>query len=236
MTVVKEVIDAMKLLADGIKSMETFISACKDGRKFLKSQHPDVGQDLSVMCSEIRKTLLAMADASAVVTNFRFTVAGSALDAEPRKFNDAFIAHKPKEIMLRQQIETSRGRCRKIETHAMEMEKKATSHGFSSLFSLLGVKSKKQEKVLSTTLWKIYNEDMMFHTVVQQMTVAVVATFKAVQDKLGPAGTMNPANVSKAAKTLSEHAKKFEEIESKCNHLAGELEAIIDEINPQGSK
>lgn len=233
MTIVKEVLDAMKLLSDGIKSMETFISACRSGQQYLKSRHPDVSQHLSIMCVELKKTLLAMATASSTVTHFSFTVAGSAVDTEPRRFNDAFIAHKPIEEQLRQQINVSRGHCQTIGKHAQKMAKKAKARGLNGLFGLLGVKSKEREKQLSDTLSQIYTEDMMFHVVVDQMTVAVTATFRAVQKALGPAGSMDPANVRKAAKVLGEHAEKFSALESQGVYLANELQKVIDEMNSQ---
>ena len=235
MPVVKEVLDAMKLLSDGIKAMETFVSACKNGQKFLKSRYPDVGGDLSAMCFEVQKTLLAMAVASSAVTNFRFTVAGRAVDTEPRRFNEYFIAYKPREAELRAQINKSRGHCTKIEAYAKKMKEKAKSRGLNSLFGLLGVKSKEREEELSQTLTSIYQEDLMFHIVVDEMTDAITKTFKAVQQKLGPAGTMNPANVKEAAKVLGEYANRFGALESKCLYLSGELQKIIDEVSPQSS-
>lgn len=231
MTIVKEVIDAMKLLSDGIKAMETFIAACRSGQKYLKSRHPDVSQHLAIMCVEVKKTLLAMAGASAVVTHFRFTVAGRAVDTEPRRFNEAFIAHKPVEADLRQQINTSRGHCLVIMDHAQKMDKRAKARGLNSLFRLMGVRSREREQQLSDTLAAIYTEDVMFHMVVDQMTVAVTATFQAVQKALGPAGSMDPANVRKAARVLGEHAKKFSELESQCVYLSNELQKVIDEMN-----
>jgi hypothetical protein len=233
---VKDVVEAMKLVSDGIKAMETFVSACKDGQQYLKSQQPNIRADLSVMCSEVRKTLLAIAVASSAVTNFRFTVAGRAVDTEPRRFNEYFIQFKPQEAELRRQINSSRGHCDKIKKHAEKMDKKAKSRGLGSLFNLLGINSKEREKELSENLFKIYEEDHMFHMVVDKMIVAITQTFNAVQAKLGSAGTMNPANVKEAARVLGAQADKFSRIESRCLYLAGELENVINDISPEGGK
>ena len=42
MSVAKEIVDAVKLLSDGIKAMESIVTACRDGQKYLKNRHPDV--------------------------------------------------------------------------------------------------------------------------------------------------------------------------------------------------
>jgi len=49
MPVVRKVVDAIKLLSDGIKALETIVTACKDGQKNLNSRHPDAVADLSAM-------------------------------------------------------------------------------------------------------------------------------------------------------------------------------------------
>jgi len=228
MAVVKEVLEAIKLLGDGVKSMEAIVTACGDGKKYLMNRHPDVAADLAAMCVEIQKTLLAMATASSVVTNFRFTIAGEAVATEPRRFNQAFIAHKPVEAEFRAQINRSRGRCSQIGTHARRMQEKANGTDLSSVFSLLGVPAKERQLDLARTLQMVYDDDRMFHDVVDQMTIAVTATFRAVQDALGPSGAMDPARVVVAAKVLGEHADEFLPIESRCLFLAGELQKVID--------
>jgi len=96
MSLLKEAAEAIKSVADGVEHIQKIAKAVRDGRDYLKLKHPEIRADLSGMCAEMRNTLTAIAAASAILTHFRFTVAGSAVDSEPRAFNDHLIAHKEK--------------------------------------------------------------------------------------------------------------------------------------------
>jgi hypothetical protein len=144
------------------------------------------------------------------------------------RFNEAFIAFKPKEAELRTQINRSRGRCTKIWTHALKMQRRAKGTDLASVFGLLGIQGKQSQTELADMLQRVYDEDRLFHEVVDQMTIAISVTFREVQRALGPAGQMHPARVPNASKVLGEYARKFLPLESRCNYLAGELQRVID--------
>lgn len=79
MSVIKEVADAVKGVAEGVEHIRTVAKAVRDGKNYLRAREPQVRQELATMCAEMQKTATAVAAASAIVTHFRFTVAGSGL-------------------------------------------------------------------------------------------------------------------------------------------------------------
>ena len=57
---VKDVVDGLKLVADGIESVKTIADAIKSGREYLKAKHPEVQTDLRVMFAELGKSLFVI--------------------------------------------------------------------------------------------------------------------------------------------------------------------------------
>ena len=48
----KDVVDGLKLVADGIESVKTIADAIKSGRDYLKAKHPEVQTDLRAMLAD----------------------------------------------------------------------------------------------------------------------------------------------------------------------------------------
>jgi hypothetical protein len=94
MTIVREVADAIELVAKTIQNGRQIIAALHDAQAFLSSRYPSANEDLAGLLTEMRKTLLGLARVSDVVTDFRFTVSGPARDLEPARFNDLMIERK----------------------------------------------------------------------------------------------------------------------------------------------
>ena len=69
---------------------------------------------------------------------------------------------------------------------------------------------------------------MQYHAGVFEMAKAIKATLKAVQDKLGPPGMIDPSQVPASAIVLGEYATAFERLESNCNYNALQLQTSID--------
>ena len=59
MSIVQEVLDALAAVAEGIDNIQTISSAIKTGRDYLVTKHPELAEDLSFMCVEMKKTSLA---------------------------------------------------------------------------------------------------------------------------------------------------------------------------------
>lgn len=129
MGLIKEVADAIKDIAEGVEHIRTIAKAVSDGREYLKLTHPDIKKDLVAMCAEMRNTATAVAAASAVLTHFRFTVVGSAVESEPARFNNHLIAHKEKAAHVGTSLQAMRGHCHIIWQHAEILRNRAKSEG-----------------------------------------------------------------------------------------------------------
>ena len=54
---VTEVIDGLKVVAEGIESVKTIAEAVKSGQDYLKATHPEAQQDILAMVAELSKSL-----------------------------------------------------------------------------------------------------------------------------------------------------------------------------------
>jgi hypothetical protein len=54
---IKDVLDAIKAVAEGIDHINTVAKAVSDGLDYLKLRHPDIKEDLAAMCHEMRNTV-----------------------------------------------------------------------------------------------------------------------------------------------------------------------------------
>jgi hypothetical protein len=230
-TIVAEVVDGVKLVSGGIQNIRTILKAIEDGIDYLHNRHPDVKDDLIAMCKEMQKTTQAVAAASAIITHFRFTVAGSAAELEPARFNEHFMKYKTQAVDVTEQLNSLRGRCGIIKDHADKLDEEARKANLIGLFKLFGFDSEERERKLATALQRIYDDELQYHENVYEMRRTLEVTLDDVQSKLGPAGSMDPENVPKAAQTLGEYAEVFSKLESDANYAAFELQKAINELN-----
>lgn len=231
MSLVREVVDAIEIIANSIENMQKIAEAIRKGVGLVKAKYPETKKNLIVMSQEITSTLDALAVASSIVTRFAFTVSGSNVDDEPRVFNDYFRANVTDENEVRQQLETLRGHCHIIKEHAEAMSKAASKRGLRSLFGLLGVDSRKQEAELGERLEQIYEEDMALYATVDKMSAAVNGAMEHIQRTLGPHGKMQPKNVPAAAELLGQYSLRFSDLQSRCVSVAGDLKLMIREVS-----
>ena len=113
MTVVNELADAIHLLAELVRDTRELADAVEDGQKFLAHEHPEAKRDLAEVLSQMQTTVEGLAGVTSVVTGFRFTTTGAAVDFEPRRFNTYVIAQKEKVAGLRGNIGNLKGSCEK---------------------------------------------------------------------------------------------------------------------------
>lgn len=231
MTIVKEALDALKVVSEAIDNIKTISEAIRDGKEYVKTQHPEVAGDVAAMCEQMRNSLTALASASSIITHFRF-VLGDDLSAEAARFNQHLIAHKSKAEQVRQQLMSMRGHCHIIHEHADKISASAGSKGLKSVFAVFGLHSADRERQLSQALGEIYDEEMEFYRNVDAMTRALEASLAVVQTTLGPPGVLDPGKVPAAAGVLGEHAVVFADLESQCNYTALELQSSIDTLAP----
>lgn len=228
MAIIKEVLDALKDVADGIEHIRTVASAIRDGRKYLTLKYPEVKTDLGALGTELQNTATAVAAASAVLTHFEFTVAGMDVDRQPARFNDYLIAHKEKAALVARSLQAMRGHCHVIHKHAENLKKRAESLNLSRLLLLFGLDSAERDRQVAEALKEIYDEEIQGYKLVAQLSFALQTALNSISEALGPPGTMDPKNVAAAAKLLGEYAVVFQRLETQSNYLALDIQQSID--------
>ncbi|MFX0197880.1 MAG: hypothetical protein ACFFCW_17295 [Candidatus Hodarchaeota archaeon] len=231
MSIVKEVADGIKLVADGIDNIRKIYDAIHDGKEYLETKHPDVKDDVAAMCIEMRKTLQAIATASSIITHFRFNVSGQAIESEPSRFNNYLIKYKTQAMNVESQLDSLRGHCHKIRDHAKKLEEKAKNAKLAGMLKLFGLSSDQREQELSNALDNIYDDEMQFHSNVWNMRMVLERSLEDIGKKLGPPGAMDAKNVPTAAKALGEYAEHFSKLESDANYVALQLQGLVDELS-----
>ncbi len=232
MPIVKETLDAIDAVSGAIDNIKTISEAIRDGIDYVKTQHPAVADDLAGMCEEMRKSSLALAAASSIVTHFRFVI-GDSLSSEATRFNEHLIAYKSQAASVAQRLDAMRGHCSVIKKHADSIGAEAGKKGLKSLFAVFGLHAPEREKALAYALEGIYNEELDYHRNVYAMAAAITQSLAAVQDALGPPGMIDPDNIPAAASLLGEHAEAFAQLETRCNYNALALQTSIDELRTQ---
>lgn len=227
---IKDVVDGLKLVADGIDSVKTIADAIKSGTKYLKVKHPEVQMDLRAMLTELGKSLFVIKQASAVLTNFRFAVANDVKGTELTRFNEYFIKSKTDAQLLRERIEDLRTHCSKIREHGSKISGSATAAGFAKIFSLLGLNSPKRELELGEQLDKLAYEDFAVANSAEQMLACLEGALKDVQNALGDSGSMYPENVPIAAALLAEYGPEFEKSEERAAEAVKEIRQLVQAL------
>jgi hypothetical protein len=230
MSIVKEVTDGIGIVADGIEHIRTMADAVRSGREYFINRYPEIQKHVAAMCVEMRNTAVAIAAASAILTHFRFTIAGSNVDSEPARFNDHLIAHKERAAQVSRTLHTLRGHCHVIKQHADAIEKRASSLNLSRMLILFGIDAAEADRKVSQALNDIYDEEMQGYRLAGALTGALQRALEEVARALGPAGTMDPKNVPAAAKLLGEYADAFSVLESAANFVALDLQQSIDAL------
>jgi hypothetical protein len=227
----KDVIDGLKLVADGIKSVNTIADAIKSGKEYLKAKHPEVRTDLQAMLAELSKSMFVIKQASAVLTNFRFAIVTDVRGTELARFNEYFIQSKTDAQLLRDRIDDLRTHCSKIREHGSKISGSATATGFAKIFGLLGLNSPQRELELGEQLDKLAYEDFAVANSAEQMLLCLEGALKDVQNALGSGGSMYPENVPQAAALLAEYGPEFEKLEDQAVAAVKEIRELAKELS-----
>ena len=226
----KDVVDGLKLVADGIKSVKTIAEAVKNGRDYVRAKHPEIQNDLREMVLELGKSLFVIKQASAVLTNFRFAIATDTQGTELARFNDYFIKSKTEAQQLRNRIDDLRTHCSKVRAHGLRISGSATAAGFAKIFALLGLNSPDKEKKLGESLDRLAYEDFDLANSAERMLKCLEDAFRDVQNALGDGGAMFPQNVPNAAALLAEYGPEFERMEERASEAAREIRDLVKEL------
>ncbi|WP_347274655.1 hypothetical protein [Candidatus Kuenenia sp.] len=226
----KDMIDALKLVTEGIDSVKTIAEAVKSGKDYIEAKHPEVRSDLRLMVDELQKSLLLIKRASAVLTNFRFAISADVQGSELVRFNDYFIQSKTEAQHLENHIDDLRTHCSKIRKHGTKIGGEATVAGFTKVFTLLGLNSPQREQKLGQQLDKLAYEDYAVANSAAKMLECLVSALKDVQNALGDGGTMHPENVATAAALLAEYGPEFERTEEQAAQAVKDIRELVKEL------
>lgn len=227
---IKDIIDGLKLVADGINSVRTIQEAIKNGANYLKIKHPQVRNDLRAMVSELGKSLSVIKRASAVLTNFHFAISADTSGSELARFNNYFIHSKDEAQHLREHIDDLRTHCGKIREHATKISGEADATGFAKIFHFLGLNSPKLEMELGEKLDKLAWEDFEIANSAERMLTCLEMALKDVQNALGVGGAMYPDNIPAAAALLAELGPEFEKMEEQAAEALSEVQSLAKEL------
>lgn len=226
----KDILDGLKLVAEGIKNVRTIAEAVKDGEAYIRVHHPDVQATLRALLAELEKSLVLVKQASGVLTNFRFAVSTDGRSSELARFNDYFIKAKADEQYLRKNIEDLRTHCSKVRAQAGKIAGGTGVSAFATLFGYLGLRSADREKELAEKLDKLAYEDFAIANSAQKMLECLTGALKDVQDALGTGGAMYPQNVPAAAALLGTLGPPFSDMEELASDSARDLRSVIEEL------
>lgn len=221
MTIVREVADAMELVAKTIENGRQIVAALHDARAYLRNRYPSSHEDLAGLLTEMRKTLLGLARVSDVVTDFRFTISGPARDLEPARFNSLVIDRKSRLVEFDQSISVLKGSSGRMRTYA-EALTKGSGRSFWELFDITGLGRQRAADV-GEKFNDLYVVDERIVDLFQTLLKAAKTALRDVADVLGPPGSAEPANVSDAARLLGEYADEFRRVEQGAQDLARDL-------------
>lgn len=227
---VKDIIAGLKLVADGIDSVKTIADAVKTGKDYIKTNHPEVRNDLRLMVDELRKSLLLIKRASAVLTNFRFAVSTDVQGLELARFNNYFVHSKEEAHHLETHIDDLRTHCSKIREHGTKIGGEATVTAFTKIFTLLGLNSPQREQKLGQQLDQLAYEDYAVANSAEKMLDCLVSALKEVQNALGDSGTMLTENVPKAAGLLAKYGPEFETTEEKAAQAVKDIRELVKQL------
>lgn len=227
---IKDVVEGLTLVKDGIESVQAIAEAVKNGKDYLKVKHPEAQHDLREMVAELGKSLFVIKSASAVLTNFRFATTYDTRGTELARFNNYFIKSKTDAQDLRDHIHDLRSHCSKIREHSVKISGAAGATFFAKIFSFLGLQSPQKEEELGEKLDKLAYEDFAVANSAELMLSCLEKALHDVQDTLGEGGSMKGENIPPAAALLAEYGAAFEAMEAQATKAWKETRDLAQQL------
>lgn len=225
MNLVTEIADSFSMLVRIIENTRSVIKAVNDGREYLRRKHPGAGKHFAELLEQMQVTVEGLSRAMAVVTGFRFVVksnGGSKKDL--RRFNDYVIQRKAEIEKLNGEIGKLKGDCERIRELRDNLNKRTKAGQLSSMFRLVGVKTRDSRVELASVVGQFYADDLvMIHAITDILALGTKA-LEDVESALGPAGSMHPGNIPRAANMLGIYAGAFKEHKKELDGLVKRLE------------
>lgn len=228
MTIIRELADSIHLLAEIVQDTRELAKAINDGREYLTRQHPEAKNDLSNMLSEMQTTVEGLASVTSVVTGFRFTTKGAAVDFEPARFNRYVIDQKEKVTSLRGKISKLKGSCDKVGQARDKLNELAgDKNDWTAMFRLFSSKRREMDARLASSLSNFYADDQRMLDLIETVLHLSEVALSEADEALGPAGTASPDSIGTAAAVLGVYSAAFKQSEADLTALVETLQDSV---------
>jgi hypothetical protein len=225
MALIREVTDAVELVAKTIENTRQIAAAFKDAHTYLIKRFPTAQPDLAGLLSEMRQTIIGLAQVSDVITEFQFTTSGPGRDWEPVRFNNMIIERKHRIFELRDSISRLKGSSGKMQEYATKLTGRE-GRPYWELFDVMGL-ARERAMDLGQKFNDLYVVDERIVELFQTLMNAAREALQEVSNALGPPGAADPGNVDAAARVLGQYSGEFKRLEEACDDLSRELESQI---------
>lgn len=232
MTLVREIADAVLLLADVVRNTRAIVDAVNDGRQYLASKHPDARKAFAELLGQMQATVAGLADVTKVVSGYRFVTEGAAADFEPARFNSYVIDQRTQVAELRGRIRELKADCEAVRRIRDSLVARTRTRTWTSMFGLIGVNGRKRATEMAHTLSDFYADDQRMIEVIQQMLRLAQKALSDVDRALGPPGAAHPHNVASASAVLQTYAAVFEQPQRELDDLADALSDAANALTP----
>jgi hypothetical protein len=230
MTVIKEVADAVGMLAEGVSRIRTLVDALNDGRAYLRAKHPTAEPDLAELLEQMNITIIGLVSAAETITSIDFTLDGSDRDRSPAMFNERLRDASAERAKLAANISKLKGSCSRMEKLSKDLDARAKGKPW---WSLLGGRAAKQAEQLANNFGDLFFWDQRMIEQARIVLHASRRTLDEVREVLragqGVSG-MSVANVDAAARVLwaqqaalRPHVERLEELRDEVADLIADL-------------
>jgi hypothetical protein len=224
MSVVEEIRAVVKLVADMVDETRAILEAINDGAAYLRKYHPAAKPDLAELLEQMRVTVAGLISVSRVVTDFDFTVDGSALDREPARFNEHRLSAGRQAAALEENIRLLKGSCTRVHHLTEALNKRA---GNRPWWALLGDRGGARAAELAGTMHRLYGVDQDIIRHIERMLRVSETALRDVRKALRRGSGSSVGQVQVAARTLHQHAEEFRPLETRLKQLRNELGDLI---------
>ena len=233
---VRDVADAVQLIADVVNNTRSIVAALNDGRKYLERNHPESKADWSSLMTEMQITIEGLSRVTQVVSGFRFGIGATGpTDADLARFNNYVMLQKKSVVELSGQTRTLKGSCDKVAELRDDLNARSEDKSWSSMWGLLGEKGRREAEELAFALGGFYADDLRLISTVQHMTTLATAAVADVEDALGPPGLAQAANIPVAAELLGVYATVFKGPQGQLDDLAMAMARAHTSLDGSGS-
>jgi hypothetical protein len=206
MTVIGEVREAVKVLSDVVEETRTILEALKDGQAYLRKHHPEARGILTDLLEEMRRTTAGLISVARIVTDFDFTVEGSALDTAPDRFNDYLIKAQGELEHKSNDLAQLKGSCHRVLMLQGDLQARA---GQPPWWAWLGDRAGQQAGDLEAKMVHLYSVDSEMHDRLDDVLKGSRAALEAVRERLSSGGGPRPANVPVAQELMQQQRSEM---------------------------